>query len=195
MGLKASRPEKKSSCKCIEIAEKQFTRFSFCGFFCAQKHRVYGLTCHGPAGPSTEELLNNWEEELVFLCSQVTFLDSACRSGPLPEHLMLCSPPKCKERKMTCGCKNLGCFTGIAAGCTTHEPQPLVPRLGRLDMDLYFPLHSQLNQTGKKSSCLAWVPGLYQHPILLGKVFPGTVPRAEQRGGSSGGGGNIPPRG
>lgn len=95
----------------------------------------------------------------------------------LPKHLMLCSPsPKCKERKITCGCKNLGCFTGIAAGCTTHEPESLVPRLGRLDMDLYFPLHSQLKQTGKKSSCLTCVPGLYQHPILLGKVFPGTIP-------------------
>lgn len=95
---------------------------------------------------------------------------------------------------MTCGCKNLGCFTGIAAGCMTHEPESLVPMLGRLDINLYFPLHSQLKQTGKKSSCQTWVSGLYQHPILLGKVYPGTVPQAEQEGGSSGGG-NIPPWG
>lgn len=40
---------------------------------------------------------------------------------------------------MTCGCKDLESFTGIAAGCTTHEPESLVPRLGRLDKDLYLP--------------------------------------------------------
>lgn len=97
----------------------------------------------------------------------------------------------CEGRKISCGSKNLGCFTGIAAGCTTCEPESLLPRLGRMDLDLYFPLHSPLKWTGKESGCLTWFPGLCQHPILLGKVFLGTVPSTEQRAGS-GGGRNLP---
>lgn len=109
-------------------------------------------------------------------------------------HLMLWSPcPKCEGRRRTCGCKNLGCFIGIAAGVQPMDLNPWSPSWG-LDLSLYFPLHSQFEQTEKKPSCLTWVPGLCQHPILLGKVFPGTAPRAEPRGGSDGDG-NIPARG
>lgn len=146
---------------------------------------------------SIDEMLNDQRPALggglIVPSSPATFLDCAHRSRPLPEHLS--TPWECEGRKITGGCEGLGCFAGIAVEHMTNEPKSLVPRLGRMDWTSFpiaFPVKTDWEEV--KLTKLGMVPGLCQHPILPGKVLPGTAPSAEQRGGSCGDG-NIPPRG
>lgn len=65
----------------------------------------------------------------------------------------------------------------------TNEPKSLVPRLRRMDWTSFpitFPVKTDWEEV--KLTKLGMVPGLCQHPILLGRVLPGTAPSAEQRG-------------
>lgn len=54
-----------------------------------------------------------------------------------------------------------------------HKPESLVPRLGGLHLDLYFPLHSLLKQTGEKTK-LPGCLGCASIPSSWERIFQGT---------------------
>lgn len=63
-----------------------------------------------------------------------------------------------------------------------------------MDLDPYFSFPVKTDWEEIKLTELGMITGLCWHPILLGKVLPGTAPSAEQRRGSCSDG-NIPPHG